>query len=71
MANQLKEFIIENDPQKERAEIFERNLQTNLSPYEEIYKDLQKNNKQTSIKNFFKPTDIISESDKEETSDFE
>lgn len=56
MAKQLEEYILKIDPSAERAEKFQENLQKNLTPYQEIYKELQnKKKKQTSIKNFFKP----------------
>jgi len=55
MAKQLEEYILENDPQRDRAEIFKRNLQNNLSAYQEIYKNLRNKSVQTSIKDFLKP----------------
>lgn len=55
MAKQLEEYILENDPLSDRAEIFKRNLQNNLAPYQEIYKDLRNKSKQTSMHDFFKP----------------
>ena len=48
MPKQLEEYILEND----RAEIFKRNLQNNLAPYQEIYKDLRNKSKQTSMHDF-------------------
>ena len=48
MPKQLEEYILEND----RAEIFKRNLQNNLAPYQEIYKDLRNKSKPTSMHDF-------------------
>uniref|UniRef100_A0A034WQZ3 Uncharacterized protein n=1 Tax=Bactrocera dorsalis TaxID=27457 RepID=A0A034WQZ3_BACDO len=53
MAKQLEEYILENDPLSDRAEIFKQNLQNNLAPYQEIHKDLRNKSKQTSMHDFF------------------
>ena len=73
MAKQLEEYILENDPLSDRAEIFKRNLQNNLALYQEIYEDLRNNSKQTSMHDFFKPIIVerMPESDSGSSSDFE
>ena len=53
MAKQLEEYILENDPLSDRAEIFKRNFQNNLAPYQEIFKDLRNKSKQTSMNGLF------------------
>ena len=72
MAKQLQQYILENDSLKERAEIFKRNLQNNVSPYQEIYNDLQNKSKQTSMDDFFKRIigERMTESDSRSNSDF-
>uniref|UniRef100_A0A1A9UM54 DDE-1 domain-containing protein n=1 Tax=Glossina austeni TaxID=7395 RepID=A0A1A9UM54_GLOAU len=54
LSKKLEEYVLENDPLRDRAEIFKRNLKNNLSAYQEIYKDLLNKGKQTSIKYFFR-----------------
>ena len=73
IAKQLEKYILENDPLSDSAEIFKRNLQNNLAPYQETYKDLRNKSKQTSIHDFFKPIIVerMLESDSGSSSDFE
>ena len=73
MSKQLEEYILKNDPLRNRAETFVRNLQNILSSYQEIYKDLRNQSTQTSIKDFVKPVlvDRVCESDNGSNSDIE
>ncbi|XP_053969286.1 tigger transposable element-derived protein 1-like [Anastrepha ludens] len=73
LAKELEEYVLENDPLNSRAEMFKRNLEHDLSAYQEIYKDLRSRTKQTSIKDFLRPA-IIAEPDQCDSgssSDFE
>lgn len=54
LAENLESFFLNEDPSTERSRKFKRELQNCLAPYREIYNDLVRTSKQSSITDFFK-----------------
>lgn len=53
LAQNLESFFLNTDPSTERSRKFKRELQNCLAPYREIYNDLVRTSKQSSITDFF------------------
>ncbi|KAG7196833.1 hypothetical protein KM043_017594 [Ampulex compressa] len=65
LGRKLGNHFLQNDPNVERALLFQRDINKRLTQYEEVYKDLIKNETQLLITDFttkVRPSEVVSNS---------